>query len=462
MDVTRILLENIINTNYENLPLEIVEKTKSHILDILGVMFPASTLEKGCQVLEEIAKEGNGRPESTLIGFGGKVPCWMAAFVNGSLCHALDYDDIWDGGPTHPSGHTFPAALAIAEKLGSVSGKEFITAMALGIDLNVRLSSAPRGSAIEDYPWFLISVFGVFSATVAAGKLLGLDIEKMINAFGIALDRASGITESIFSPDSEIRAIRDGFGNREGVFAALMAQKEITAFKGAIETVYKVFYRGNYDSSSLVSNLGREFKGQEVSLKAWPCCRGTHMYVQVALGIATSYDVVPEKIREIILTVGRWGRDYFFNPLEAKQKPKLSINAKTSLPFIMGIVFTKKRVLIEDFLAENLQDPNVLEIAEKVKYKFDELSQSNDFLKPSHAHLVEVKMQDGSSFSNTGDILYGHPKNPISHVDIVAKFRDCARYAKKTLPEEKITHLAEKILRLETVKNMEEITQVLK
>ena len=113
MEVTRALAKNIVNAEYENLPAEVIGKTKRHILDILGVMFPPSTLEKGCMALEEIAREGGGRPESTLIGFGGKVPCWMAAFVNGSICHPLDYDDTIDEFINHPSAHTFPAALAV-------------------------------------------------------------------------------------------------------------------------------------------------------------------------------------------------------------------------------------------------------------------------------------------------------------------------------------------------------------
>ena len=80
MEYTRKLAENIIRTKYEDLSGEVIEKTKRHILDILGVMLPSSTFEKGCKVLEEIAKESGGAEESTLIGFGGKVPCWMAAF----------------------------------------------------------------------------------------------------------------------------------------------------------------------------------------------------------------------------------------------------------------------------------------------------------------------------------------------------------------------------------------------
>ena len=167
MEYTRKLAENVVKTTYEALPPKVIEKTKRHILDILGVMFPSSTFERGCKALEEITREGGGKEESTLIGFGGKAPCWMAAFVNASLCHPMDYDDTIDEFPNHPSSHTFPAAFAVAEKVGNVSGKDFITAVALGIDLNVRLSAAPKGRVGEDYPWFSVPIFGVFSATRA-------------------------------------------------------------------------------------------------------------------------------------------------------------------------------------------------------------------------------------------------------------------------------------------------------
>lgn len=455
MELTRNITDYIVNMKYEALPKEVVRKTKIHILDILGVMFPASTLERGCIALEGIAKDVGGKEESTLVGFGGKVPCWMAAFVNGSLCHPLDYDDTIDEFTNHPSGHAFPAALAVAEKIGAISGKDFITAVAMGLDLNVRLSSGPRGGLIEDYPWCPITVFGVFSATAVAGKLLGLDHGEMINAFGIALDRASGISESITSPDSEMRAIRDGFANREGVLAAFMAQRGIAAYKYAFEGLYKVFYNNNYNSLSLISNLGVEFMGLKVSLKPWPACRGTHTYIKAALDIVTEYDLDPDEIESVIVTVGQYGKA-LCTPVEAKQKPKLSINAKISLPFIMGLVFAKRRVVIEDFFPENLSDAKVLEIAGKVKYKYDPQLPKGMII-PS---IVEVKTKNGRSFSRTEDIPYGNPGNPMSDEQLIAKFKDCARYAKKMMSEEKIADLAKQVLELEKVKDIKEMTEI--
>ena len=456
MEFTRGLAENIVKTKYEDLPKEAVEVTKKSILDTLGVMFPPSTLEKACIALEEMVREEGGKGESTLIGFGGKTSCWMAAFVNGSLCHPMDYDDTTDEPAHHPSASTFPAALAIAEKIGNISGKDFITAIALGNDLGVRLASAPKGSVLEDYPWFPIVIFGLFSATGAAGKLLGLTEDEMVNAFGIALHRASGITEAIMSPDSEIRAIRDGFTNKEGVLAAFMAKKGIAACKDAIEKLYKFFYKDDYDPLPLTSNLGKEFMGVKVSFKPWPSCRGTHCFIQAALDLAKEYDIDSEKVEEALLTVGRFGRDALCEPLEAKREPKLSIGAKLSLPFTMGVALAKRRAKIEDFLPENLQNLKVLEIASKVKYKFDPQFGS---LTPA---IVEIKTQDGKTLSKRVDIPYGHPQNPISDEDLMAKFKDCARYAKKTLSEDKIDQLAkEKILKLEKVKDIGEITDLL-
>ena len=174
MQLTKSLARNVVQVQYDDLPVDVREATKISILDTLGVMFPPTKLEKGCQSLAELMIEAGGNPESTIVGFGGKIPCWMAAFVNGSLAHALDFDDTTDNPPHHPTASTLPAALAIAERIGIISGRDFITAVAAGNDLSIRLASAPAGQLYKDYPWFSVTVFGAFSATAAAGKLLVL------------------------------------------------------------------------------------------------------------------------------------------------------------------------------------------------------------------------------------------------------------------------------------------------
>lgn len=451
MELTKALATNIVKTQYESLPKEVKEATKRSILDTLGVMMPPTTLEKVCIALAEMVQEVGGKEESTLIGFGGKAPCWDAAFVNGSLTHVLDYDDTTDEPTHHPTAHTFPAALAMAERKGGVSGKEFITAIALGNDLAVRLCSAPQGQLLVDYPWHPITTFGTFSATAAAGKLLGLSEEGMINALGVAIHRIFGISEAINVPDSDIRAIRDGFTNKEGVLCALMAGNGIRACKDPIEILFKVLYRGEYDPEAPILNLGKKFRGAEASLKPWPACRTTHGYIQAALEIVNEHNIQPNQIEEVVCTVGKFGQ-HLCEPILAKQNPQLSIDAKFSLFFTLGITLAKRKVEIADFLPDNLKNPKVLELAKKMKYKIDPT-----FGNVAPAQL-DIKTTDGRHFPKFIKTLYGHPENPLSKEDHIAKFKDCARYSKKPLPEGKIEQLVEQILKLEEVRDIREIT----
>ena len=320
------------------------------------------------------------------------------------------------------------------------------------------LADPPGGTVIFTSVLVLTApIFGVFSATAAAGRMFGLTATQMINAFGIALDRASGITESFNSPDSEIRAIRDAFGNREGVLAAIMALKGVEACKNAFDILYKVFYGNDYDPAPIVAKLGEDFLGMKVGLKAWPCCRVAHTYVKAALDIYAEHPIQAGNIDELILTVGKFGRDFLFTPLEVKQRPTSGIQAKLSLPFVMGVVFAKGRVIIEDFLSENLSDKQVLEIADKTSFRFDP-NLCSDAIGPG---IVEVRLKDGRSFMKREDIPYGNPANPLSDDELTTKFRECARYAPKPLDEGKVSGIIEKLLELEKVKNIREISELL-
>ncbi len=144
-DITSIIARNIVNVEYKDLPLKTVEATKRDILDTLGVSLAASTRDPWCREVAEFVKEGGGKEEASIIAFGGKVPSWMAALANGALAHALDYDDIHDDAYVHAGVTTVIPAFAIAERMGRVSGKDFITAVTLGLDLSCRLGLAARG-----------------------------------------------------------------------------------------------------------------------------------------------------------------------------------------------------------------------------------------------------------------------------------------------------------------------------
>ncbi len=300
-DAAFTLARNVVATKYEDIPPEAVEVTKKCILDSLGIILAASGISEACKAVVAIVKEGGGKKESSILGFGGKVPSWMAAYANGSMAETLDYGDLVDEGRVHCSAPTLPAAFAMAERVGKVSGKDFITAAVLGIDLIARMSLAVCQSALgfED-DWFPCTVFGAFSSTAAAGKLLRLNDDQMVNAFGIAFNQASGSMEMSFQPDAQIRELYGAFPGMTGVLSALWAQRGIAGVRNCLESragLYNLHYKGHYDRNILLDDLGKRFEGTNISFKPWPACRGTHPAIDATLGILGEDGIRPDDDR---------------------------------------------------------------------------------------------------------------------------------------------------------------------
>src|SRR5580704_11665549 len=171
--VTRLVAQHAASLAYVSLPRELVELIKQIVLDTLGVAIGASGLAPEARIVAEYVEALGGRPESTVFGFGFKAPAPWAAFVNGSLGHMLDYD-VGAGG--HVGIATVPVAFAVAERLGRVSGRDLITALAAGTDLHTRLDLAVR---LPDWTmtegWFATQLFGFLTGVVTAARLRRFD-----------------------------------------------------------------------------------------------------------------------------------------------------------------------------------------------------------------------------------------------------------------------------------------------
>jgi 2-methylcitrate dehydratase PrpD len=457
MKLTQTIARAIAATDYDALPTSVRERTRLSILDTLGVMVPPSSLDETCENLTALVMDEVGPGQSSLIGLGKQGSSVMAAYLNGSFAHVLDYDDTIDALGHHPSAQTVPAALALAERLGSVSGKALITAVAVGSDLGARLSLAPNGKLGVDHRWFSISNFGVFSATAAAAKILDLDEEQMINALGLALHRCHGQLDAIAAPESELRGIRDGFINKEGVMCALLAERGVKACRNALEIFFDIYYDNDFDAEALLAGLGSQFLNEGVSLKPWPCCRLTHGYIEATRRVLDENDIALTDIQQITCVVPAGTRDLFCEPLAEKRAPSLSIQAKFSMPFTVALAVVKTPE-IADFLPENLQNPAVLSVVEKVQYRVSEELGLEAVISPA---VVEIQVTAGQTFSARIDDVYGHPNNPMSDADVISKFKDCLQYAKQPIPTEQIDQLVERLLNLEAVEDISEISKFL-
>jgi len=460
MDMDVALAKNVVGAKYEMLPREIVETTKKSILDTLGVMLAASTLEPACQEMVELAKESGGVEESTIIAFGGKAPSLMAAFANGSLTHALDYDDVHDEFGLHPTASCLPAALALSERIGEVDGKKFITAICMANDLTVRLGSAITQTQIE-HGWMRPTVFGTFGSAAAAGKILELNENQMVTALSLAFMQTAGTWENANAIGSNLRAIRDVLLAQAGVISALMAQKRLTGFSSGLEGrfgFFPVFFRGHYNRDPVLAGLGSSYGGGDISFKPWPGCRCCHNSTAATLDLVQENDIKPQDIKEIMLNIDS-STVPLCEPVEERTKPTTLIGARFSVPYIVAVAAVKRNVTLADFTPEALKQPEVLEMAEKVAWRVD--PEIDGIVTAIGPVIAEIKCKDGKSYSKRVDFPYGHPKKPISMEALQAKFRDCASYSVKPLTATEIDRVIELVTNLEEVPNVSQIINLL-
>ena len=265
-DLVHHFAEAVAGTEYERLPAAAIDKAKKSILDILGVSLAASTLEPAVKGVMEIVRETGGTPQATLWAFGGKVPALMAAFANGALAHALDYDDQTPWGQ-HASSSIVPAAFAVAERQGGVSGKTLIAAVAAGQDLFARL----RCNVDWKKDWFVTTVMGVYAGTAACGRVMGFSPDQLVAAFSAATFQSAGIMELISGTGSNLRAVYAGFPAKGAVLAALMAEKGATGISTLFEGEYgffRTYFQGRYDREKMLAGLGTRVPRRHHALQA--------------------------------------------------------------------------------------------------------------------------------------------------------------------------------------------------
>jgi 2-methylcitrate dehydratase PrpD len=466
-EVTAIISRFVAETHYDDLPQPITDRVKKSILDTIGIIMPASELMPDLKPPIDLYIEAGGKEESTVLGYGVKLPCWAATFANGIRGHALDYADGHLEAVFRVGFSAIPAALALAERKGEVSGKDLITAVAVAEEILCRLGVAVARRRKTLGPWHTGILLGNFGATAAAAKMLNLNADQTERAFGIAYLQAGG-TEVVTAPDCNLRGMYGGFVGKTGVLAALMAQKGLQGPRGCLgskDGLFNVYLQGAYDRQAIVENLGSEYELINLSFKPWPACALAHTYIDAMLGLRSEHSLSAEEIERIDVFSGEMCRG-LCNPIDpaAGKVPKTTNDAKRSIPFNVAVAALKGNVTFRDFTAEGLRDPEVLRMAQKVRWvSAPELEEDNYTKKGNQLPpgKVGVTTRDGRTFTKITEYPYGHHLNPIKFEDLVEKFRDCLAFSPRPISAQDRERVIEMILHLEKVSDIREILKVL-
>ncbi|MDQ2088764.1 MmgE/PrpD family protein [Marimonas arenosa] len=278
-------------------PDEVGAVAQLSLIDWMAVGI-AGAGEPVADVLRTFAAEEGGAEQATLIG-GGRAPARMAALVNGTISHALDYDDTHFAHIGHPSVGVIPAALAVAEHVGA-DGAALQEAGLIGMEASIRAGEW-LGRSHYQVGFHQTATAGAVGATVAAGRLMRLDFAQMRTALGLVATRASGLKSQFGTMAKPFNA---GLSAANGVEAALLARLGMEARLEALEGPLGLgpTHHGEGNDAAL-AGLGEIWRFETVSHKFHACCHGLHAVLEAA----ATLDVTPNEIAAIrVETHPRW------------------------------------------------------------------------------------------------------------------------------------------------------------
>ncbi|MEA2638828.1 MAG: hypothetical protein QOF51_222 [Chloroflexota bacterium] len=434
---------------YEALPDDVVATLKHLLLDMLGTTLAASTLGDGMPELLRVVTRAGGSPESTVIGVGAQVPVAWAAFANGGLAHALNYDDTAE--PTiHVGAACIAAALAVGEQQGGLSGRELLAAVAAGAEVMVRLRLAiapfeQDGSEAHPQP---TQMLGYFGAALSAGRAMRLSARQLHSALGLASMQAAG-SRQVVTEGRPAKALYAGFSALGGTMSALLSAEGVAADCAVFEGeagLFATYYGGRFDPQPLRDGLGGAFHLASIRFKPWPVTGRAHPYIRAALRLRTEHQPDPAAIERVTIHGGPSVRT-FCEPLAVRRRPRSPVEAEDSIPFAVAKSLANGAIRLEDLQPDGLDQPRALQIAERIGYTVDAA------LSPS----LEVLMQDGARY-----VCPAEPgSETLADEDLVQKFIDCASHARRPVAAAALQEAIEGVRNLEALADCTTLVRLL-
>lgn len=436
MSLTGKLADFILETEYESLPDHVVEFTKLCILDWLGSAAEGA-VKPPAQMIDQLMQELGGHEQATLVT-GGKSSVANAALVNGAASHIVELDDIHKSSIIHAATVVIPAAFAVAEWQNK-SGKDLITAVAIGYDVCFRIGEAVSPS--HYYFWHNTATCGTFGSTAAVAKLLGLSKQQIVYALGNAGTQAAGLWEFIVD-GAMSKQLHTGKAAMNGLLAALLAQKDFTGPRQILEGERGFFKAMSdaYDISRIGDGLGERYKITENSFKIHASCRHTHPSIDLALELLQREQIQPQDIKRIRVGGYKSVLDITNNP-----NPQTIYASKFSLQFCVALAFINGRAGLPDFNEETLWDPAIRELIERIELHLD--PDVNAAYPEKWGSVIEVETAHNEIYRLQTEYPKGDPENPVSAEELVDKCKLLAAH----WPAQEIDRYVDLILNLESL-----------
>lgn len=406
-DTTQVLARYVVNARAEDIPEPVVHAARCCLLHWIGCSVGGSREESVACALAAV-DELSGPRQASVLGRKEKLDITLAAFINGISADVLSFSDTHPQTLIHPGGVIGSAALALAERT-PVSGADFLNAYVLGYEVACRV-----GLAV--YPWHyargwhITGTAGIFGATAAAGKLLGLDEKHMVWALGIGSTQSAGL-RGMFG--SMCKNLHIGRAAQNGLSSALLARKGFTSSNRSLEAPrgFAHVLGEKPDLDAITDGLGTRFEILQNTYKPYPCGVVIHPIIEGCIRLASSHPFAATSIQRIKLRC---------NPLvielTGKEKPASTLEAKLSVYHSAAAALLARRMTEREYSPSTISNPDVLALREKVLVTVDEE------IREDETH-VALELSGGETLSCHVDHVIGSIGNPMSDQDIEQKFR---------------------------------------
>jgi 2-methylcitrate dehydratase PrpD len=446
--VTDTFARFVAETDYSTISEKVLTSGKMHILDTLGAALVGVSTDTAAIAFDYCKRVGHSE-ESAIWGTHLRSSVPMAAFANGLLGHAIDFDD-WDAfiHAGHPTCMVAAAALSLGEVIGS-SGKDLLKAYALGIEILTKIAAnAPN---VQDRGFHSTPVFGSIGATIACSSLMQLNPEKIKAALGIAASGAGAIHRQ---QGSMVKPFHAANAARNGVEAALLAEKGFTADAAIIEAPRgfcdTFFGPGTCDYAKMIANLGKHYflESPGLGLKLHPCSAPQFLAADAALHLKREHNIRFTDVVKMEVSIPPLRYQRHYHP-----EVKTGLRGKFAINYVVALAFLDGKLEIDTFTDAKANESQVQDALRKVQVTVDET-----IPEPGPYCPVSVELKDGSRFTYTARIAKGHPENPMTEEEVLDKFRS---NAKQVLAPQKSEAVIARMRNLETVANVKELVALL-
>ena len=420
---TKSLAKFAAELEFNKIPENILNYLKLLFLDGVGCCIHGNTLE-WTKTLEEVVTNKEDYSQCSIIGTNKKTTLLNAVLINSTAGHGFESDDIHRESILHPNSIVVPVSINVAEKMGNINGKKFLTSVVAGYEVATRIGSA-AGTELLLRGFHPQGTHGTIAAAITAGKLMDFSTDQMVHAIGIAGSLGAGLMAA--QEGAMVKRLHSGRAAQAGVLAAQLSAKNFTGIQNIVEADYGGFlssFSGKNDFNRSIRNLHKEWECMNTGIKPYASVTSIHTALDCLKNIMEKNNISVKNIKNIKAKISH--PTYVHCAWNYKNHNITS--AQMNIYYGLALIAIEGELFVNQFSKDKISNPEILNFMKKITAEVDPKIESlgHEF---RHMATVELTTNDNKKFNHTEKYRKGSPENPLTKDQIISKFNSLASYS---------------------------------